>query len=291
MKLSLRKKLPLLVGLLLTCLALAAAALFLARWVWLSDGVQSRLPAWRAFVSSWITTPTSGGMPGQSPTGPTLPTKPPLVISTRVTSEESQSRRYTIKASWPYLEWEGDPRIEPFNLMVEALVENEIQSFKDGIAGLPDDPALAEFSSSLQITYSITNSEYGVLSVLMHISFYSAGAAHPGSYSHTINYNLYEGKQITLQDLFAPGINYLAPIADHCLHDLRNREVLGWEDGALPKSENYQNWNITPNGLLVTFDEYQVAPYAAGPQAVTIPYAQLKDIIREDGPLSGLLDQ
>jgi hypothetical protein len=37
--------------------------------------------------------------------------------------------------------------------------------------------------------------------------------------------------------------------------------------------------------MLVFFDPYQVAPYAAGPQAVTIPYAALADVADPAGPL------
>jgi hypothetical protein len=40
--------------------------------------------------------------------------------------------------------------------------------------------------------------------------------------------------------------------------------------------------------LWVTFDPYQVAPYAAGPQYVLVPYSALKDIIKADGPIAGL---
>ena len=36
-------------------------------------------------------------------------------------------------------------------------------------------------------------------------------------------------------------------------------------DGAEPRPENYQVWNFDFNGLLITFDQYQVMPYAYGP--------------------------
>jgi hypothetical protein len=40
--------------------------------------------------------------------------------------------------------------------------------------------------------------------------------------------------------------------------------------------------------LLITFDEYQVAPYAAGPQKVAIPYSELRALINPQGPLGKL---
>ena len=54
--------------------------------------------------------------------------------------------------------------------------------------------------------------------------------------------------------------------------------------GAGASGENYDSWTITKQGLKIHFDPYQVAPYAAGPQQVTIPYSALKDIIKADGP-------
>jgi hypothetical protein len=213
-----------------------------------------------------------------------------LVITPQETSEESQSPRYSIQATWPILEWGGDPRVQAFNRAVETMVREEIQTFKDGVLKLPDDPALSEYASSLQISYTTQNYDRGILSVLLRISFYSAGAAHPGSYFRAVNYDLREGKELALADLFQPGADYLSLLSSACLEDLQNRHVLGWEEGALPKEENFRNWNVTPGGLLITFDEYQVAPYALGPQSVIIPYETLSELLRPDGPLSGFLD-
>ena len=43
---------------------------------------------------------------------------------------------------------------------------------------------------------------------------------------------------------------------------------------------------MASNGLLITFDEYQVAPYAAGPQIITVPYFELQILINQKGPLA-----
>jgi hypothetical protein len=130
-----------------------------------------------------------------------------------------------------------------------------------------------------------TSNSSGIIAILYQISFYSAGAAHPGHYSHALNYDLRTGKVLSLDDIFQAG--YLEIISSTCLSDLNNRGVLEWEDGAQPVPENYQVWNITPEGLLITFDEYQVASYAAGPQSVMVPKDILQPLLRADGPLAG----
>jgi hypothetical protein len=45
-------------------------------------------------------------------------------------------------------------------------------------------------------------------------------------------------------------------------------------------------WHPASDGLLVTFNEIRVAPYASGPQTVVVPYAQLKRLISPRGPLA-----
>jgi hypothetical protein len=57
------------------------------------------------------------------------------------------------------------------------------------------------------------------------------------------------------------------------------------EKGAAAELSNYDNWAITKKGLRITFDPYQVGPYAAGPQQVVVPYSALKEIIKPDGPV------
>jgi hypothetical protein len=113
-----------------------------------------------------------------------------------------------------------------------------------------------------------------------------AQTAHPYHYTITYTYDLAGNRPLALSDLFQPGSAYLERIATEAVEQLTAREILLFPEGAIPTEENYRNWNITPEGLLITFDEYQVAPYAAGPQTVTIPYSELADLINPAGPLA-----
>jgi len=42
-------------------------------------------------------------------------------------------------------------------------------------------------------------------------------------------------------------------------------------------------------GLLITFDTYQVAPGAAGPQKIVVPYSELTAVIDPQGPLAAVM--
>jgi hypothetical protein len=42
--------------------------------------------------------------------------------------------------------------------------------------------------------------------------------------------------------------------------------------------------------LAITFDEYQVAPYAAGPQTVVVPFSELTNLLNPEGPAKSFLN-
>ena len=110
-----------------------------------------------------------------------------------------------------------------------------------------------------------------------------------------MNYDVKNGKKLALADLFNPKSNYLSVISMYCIKDLRDQSKRDKESmldeemmksGASPRADNYRAWAITRKGLWITFDPYQVAAYAAGPQFVLVPYSALKDIMKPDGPLA-----
>ena len=94
-------------------------------------------------------------------------------------------------------------------------------------------------------------------------------------------------------DLFNPKSNYLSVISAYCIKDLKDQSKKNdmlmedqIKEGAAPRADNYSAWTITRKGLWITFDPYQVAAYAAGPQHILVPYSVLKDIIKADGPIA-----
>jgi hypothetical protein len=234
--------------------------------------------------------PTATVPPTHNPT--LTPTAAPLYtqwpVLTASSRESGQSPDYIIETKLPVMQGD-DPRVARFNAEVQALVTREVEQFKSGLAGLPATPISA--GSFFESAYTIVSPPGEVLSLNFGFYTYSDGAAHPYSYTLTYTYNLQRGEPIRLEQLFRPGADYLGLIAAYCQEELTRRDI-GFDTtfaaGADPTPENYRNWNITPNGLLISFDPYQVAAYAAGPQQVLIPYAELSPIIAPDGPLAGL---
>ncbi len=229
-------------------------------------------------------------------TATTLPlpeaTKIPLSQQVTLTSisfkEEGQAPVYTISAQTPKFSGSEDARVQNFNQEVTDLIQTEIKYFRENI--------LSQMSNNPSTTGSSFNAQYTTIfqsgslwSLKFDFSGYADGAANPYYYSITFNYDLEQGKKLSLDELFPPNSDYLKIISRHCIAELSKRDIGfygGFQQGAEPAQDNYRNWNITSDGLMITFDEYQVAPYASGPQTIVIPYSELTAVINPHGPLA-----
>jgi len=119
---------------------------------------------------------------------------------------------------------------------------------------------------------------------------YERGAAHPNSFFITKNFDPMNGQEYKLKDLFRPGTGWLKAISSYSRKDLSNQ--LGVEAtndwlrrGTAGKPGNYQAWSVGKDGLRFHFADYQVAPHAAGPQVVVIPWKELRPFAKRSGPI------
>jgi hypothetical protein len=171
-----------------------------------------------------------------------------------------------------------------FNRAVDGFTSYALDEFRQWLYEGVD-----EAGSTIWMTHTVTFATDELVSVLFYVDGYVMGAAHPFHYSHSLNYDMGMVQMLELDDLFRPGADYLAVLSRYSLDDLERQGVLEREDGALPLAENFQRWNITIQGLLISFDEYAVASYAAGPQSVVIPYEVLGNVADPEGPLAQFL--
>ncbi|MBI3650303.1 MAG: DUF3298 domain-containing protein [Acidobacteria bacterium] len=218
-------------------------------------------------------------------------------LVTKTIKEASKKEHYDLEANYPQIEGANTTAITAFNKTVSTFINERLRDFKketpdtDFYQENPDAPP-----SGVVITHNILMANDEMISVIFGISTFTSGAAHPNNGSHTLNYDLKNNKEIALRELFTAGANYLPTLASLCAKSLQTKlKKLEMNDEALiaegtaATAENYQSWNLTPKGLLFTFDPYQVAAYAAGPQEVLIPYASMKTILKADSPAGQLL--
>lgn len=215
----------------------------------------------------------------------------------KVIKEANKQSRFRIDVVYPQIE--GDARFDKFNKEARAMVTKNVAAFKTSETSNETDagseiPAETQ-TSTLDSDYQIRLADDDLISIEFTESAYSGGAAHPNSYTTVLNYDVRNGKKLALADLFNAKSNYVKVISDYCIKDLKQqakkeKDSMLTDDmiqsGASARAENFNAWTITKQGLWITFDPYQVAAYAAGPQQVLVPYSALKDLIKADGPIA-----
>lgn len=223
------------------------------------------------------------------PTATAIPLYQEVQLNSLLRQEHGQIPGYTVNSQTPVLTGSADRRVQAFNASMKTVVDNAVAAFKQNVATLPPSPDST--SSSFQLDYHVLSPPGNILSLKFDIQTFYSGATHPAGTSLTATFDLEGGQPLALADLFVPDTDYLGAVAKYCAAQLSARDIgfQGFELGATATEQNYRNWNITPNGLMITFDEYQVAPYTAGPQTVVIPFRELAGLIQPDGPLAQYL--
>jgi hypothetical protein len=215
--------------------------------------------------------------------------------------EKNKKLKYEVSAAYPQLTGVTDPTYDKFNQTVRNLISRKVSDFKKEMTPSAEDelapdenPVIDEsLGSDINVNYELALAKDDLIAIQFTVSSYSAGAAHPNSYTEVVNFDLKNGKLLKLSDLFLPGSKYLETLSNFCIQELKKQakaqgDYAAMDDdwikrGAGAELTNYDNWTITKKGLGITFDPYQVAAYAAGPQNVLVPYSAVKEIIKPDG--------
>ena len=206
--------------------------------------------------------------------------------------------RIVIKEVYPVIESETqDDNIDNFNQLIDSMLKEDIARFTQEVKDNQSAQATLEKSAikndlTIDFDTSIVNTgKNPIISIRFTMQTYIAGMAHPAHYHRVLNYDLYNGHQLTLTDLFQPNSDYLTILSDYTKNvlskRLKDKEMIAV--GTAPKEENFKNWNINPHGLLITFDEAKVAPYVYGTQSVLVPYSILKSVMLPKSAISNCL--
>lgn len=220
------------------------------------------------------------------------PTAAEIILVPNQRYEQSEIPKYTIQMDLPSMT-SGGAAAQLFNNAVAQLAKEETERFIVDVSGSESwrQANMPDIGSDLTIQHRVRYNRGGLVSVQFAVSVYIAGAAHPNNYAHTINLDTFNPPNLlSLPALFLPGSDYLERIADHCAGELNTRDALQFPEGVTPTADNYRKWVFDMQGLVILFDPYQVAPYALGPQEITIPVYLLKPDIDPTGPFARVLE-
>lgn len=181
---------------------------------------------------------------------------------------------------------------------VPALDEDMIRWTQEIAAAFQKDVAHMERvdeitqKSTLETSYAVHAPSAKAVSVTFTVWSYMAGAAHGAVDIRTRTYAMPAGARLQLADVFGDVEKALELMSAYALADLRAR--LGGEtddewlqEGTLPHAENFSNVALTPAGVHIFFQAYQVGPWVIGPQEVDVPL----ETLREARPRMALWDK
>lgn len=163
--------------------------------------------------------------------------------------------------------------IDPFiQTTKNDFLNSLLQGFQPGSGGY-----------ELDINTDVVNHSAEVVSLVFSIYNYTGGA-HGTSMYQTYTFDLAAGQLVSLEDLFQPNSNYLAVIDPLVEESLKTQvgDMLDptWlQQGTGENPENYRHFALGADALTFYFDQYQVAPGAAGTLSVSIPLSQLSDVL------------
>ncbi|MFA5450192.1 MAG: DUF3298 and DUF4163 domain-containing protein, partial [Clostridia bacterium] len=150
-----------------------------------------------------------------------------------------------------------------------------IESYKEAVAGgYPVRPFEA------MLIYQVTYNENGTLSMYRDRYEYTGGA-HGNTVRRSDTFSLESGRQLPLGSFFPRGVDYLKLIVENVLLQAENNmsETPGIYFDDYPeliiKYFNPSSFYLTPDGIAIYYQQYEIAPYASGIPVFIVPYEEL----------------
>lgn len=114
---------------------------------------------------------------------------------------------------------------------------------------------------------------------------YDGHGTHPDESSKQLNWLLKEHRVVQSADIFKPDTNFAAILEAQCRASLNANVGADYEDFlGKPKFATTLhgivvapgNWQLSPKGLTVVFQDYQLEAHAQRPENVTVPWSALQ---------------
>ncbi|MDR3361737.1 MAG: DUF3298 and DUF4163 domain-containing protein [Desulfovibrio sp.] len=157
---------------------------------------------------------------------------------------------------------------------------NMADAFDDCFVGENNAPDTKD-PYELSGTYAVSCPSAAAVSLTFDIWTYTGGA-HGNRDIITLNYSLITGQRLDIVDIFEDVDAALELMSQWSRKELFTRFAGSRmermiREGTEPVIENFSSLTLTPMGVRIRFQPYQVAPWAAGAQDVDIPLEELAD--------------
>lgn len=243
----------------------------------------------------------SGGTSATS-TPTQAPSPSPTQVPAPVITVQSDSKEYkaqdsalilTVDCSLPFIEnAQGVPAYEAIN----SYYKSEMSSHMDSSASDLLSTAQEDYDYSKEENYdfnsyasqmSFTQTLLGETRASFYRTVYSyTGGAHGNLAVIGDTFDLSDGKRLSLGDLFSvPEEEYTKRLQEEMIAlagtdpDLKEQLFEGYEQ-SIPEYFDPDNFYLTDEDLVIFYQPYDIAPWAAGVPTFKLPLEGLKDILQ-----------
>jgi hypothetical protein len=203
------------------------------------------------------------------------------------------NRRTGVGVSYPQITGNGvlSAGAQSFNRRVLGLVQEAIKEF-----------APIDGRGSFDTNYNVLLGSDDLISIEM-TEFSDGGGAHPNNRFWSLTYDLSANKELKFDDLFKPGSDYNAAIAQYVVADISRRAAALEQESArsegrkpnqrdepivsMEQLSEISGWAMTPKGLVVYFDFPHVIAYF---DRTLIPYSVVNEHFKPNGPATRFLN-
>ena len=181
---------------------------------------------------------------------------------------EEKTNNYKITVYYPKTDY------SKLNNVINDKIYGYIKEFKEDVNS--SDYPINQYYSLIILYDSYEYDNY--ISYIFRIEDYTGGA-HPNHRIYTVVYDIKNNEIITIDDLINKNQNILNIFSEISREILKSNNRITSStmlyEGTKPKIQNFQNFVFSKNGIILFFQEYQVAPYSQGEFNVLINYKKL----------------
>lgn len=125
--------------------------------------------------------------------------------------------------------------------------------------------------------YSITYNENCFFSVYFD-KYEFTGGAHGSTVRASNTWELCRGTRLQLNSFFRPGTDYRRLLIDEAIRqaeEIQRRQNIYFDDykSLIIKNFNEDSFYLSPKGITIYYQQYDIAPYSTGIVEFTIPYS------------------
>lgn len=159
---------------------------------------------------------------------------------------------------------------------VQKLINEKI---KARVYDLQKKDAFDDFKRYYWTSYDLPYHKGQMLSVRLNQLIHAEGAAHPVNYVNSITLDLRTGKEYLFADLFKKDTAYINTVNELARKEIAKLDFTLFEPFK-GVSEN-QAYYLTPDALVIYFQEGEYTPHAVGPLVIRIPYQELQSVLAQ----------